>query len=59
MISKGFNGSVSIYIGIAVNTAVRAGVVGANVNKQRAVKSFGNHDKDSAFLGFSKSQSDE
>jgi len=31
----------------------------ANVNKQRAVKSFGNHDKDSAFLGFSKSRSDK
>jgi hypothetical protein len=31
----------------------------ANVNKQRAVKSFRKHDKDSAFLGYSKSQSDK
>ena len=31
----------------------------ANVNKHRAVKSFRNHDKDSAFLGYSKSQSDK
>ena len=31
----------------------------ANVNKHRAVKSFGKHDKDSAFLGFSKNQSDK
>ena len=31
----------------------------ANVNKQRATKSFRKHDKDSAFLGYSKSQSDK
>ena len=31
----------------------------ANVNKQRAVKIFSKHDKDSAFLGYSKSQSDK
>ena len=31
----------------------------ANVNKQRAVKLFRKHDKDSAFLGYSKSQSDK
>jgi hypothetical protein len=31
----------------------------ANVNKQRAVKLYGEHDKDSAFLGCSKSQSDK
>jgi hypothetical protein len=31
----------------------------ANVNKHRAVKSFVNHDKDSAFLGYSRSQSDK
>ena len=31
----------------------------ANVNKQRTVKSFSKHDKDSAFLGYSKSQSDK
>jgi len=31
----------------------------ANVNKQRAVKLFNEHDKDSAFLGYSKSQSDK
>jgi hypothetical protein len=31
----------------------------ANVNKGRAAKSFGKHDKDSAFLGFSKLQSDK
>jgi len=31
----------------------------ANVNKRRAVKLFRNHDKDSAFLGYSRSQSDK
>jgi hypothetical protein len=31
----------------------------ANVNKQRATKSFRKHDKDSAFLGYSRSQSDK
>jgi len=31
----------------------------ANVNKQRAVKLYSNHDKNSAFLGFNKSQSDK
>ena len=31
----------------------------ANVNKRRAVKSLRDHDKDSAFLGFSKSRSDK
>ena len=31
----------------------------ANVNKQRAAKSFSDHDKDSAFLGYSKSKSDK
>jgi hypothetical protein len=30
----------------------------ANMNKQKARKSFNNHDKESAFLGFSKSDSD-
>ena len=30
----------------------------ANVNKHRAYKAFKNHNKDSAFLGYSKSQSD-
>ena len=30
----------------------------ANVNKHRACKAFENHDKDSAFLGYSKSKSD-
>jgi len=31
----------------------------ANVNKNRACKAFENHDKESAFLGYSKSQSDK
>ncbi|MGD8785951.1 MAG: DUF1848 domain-containing protein [Phycisphaerales bacterium] len=31
----------------------------ANMNKQKACKAFNNHDKDSAFLGYSKSQSDK
>jgi len=31
----------------------------ANVNKQRACKAFENHDKESAFLGYSKSKSDK
>ena len=31
----------------------------ANVNKHRAVKLFGKHDKDSAFLGYTKTQSDK
>ena len=31
----------------------------ANVNKQRAIKSFRKHDKYSAFLGYSRSQSDK
>ncbi|MHC4205181.1 MAG: DUF1848 domain-containing protein [Planctomycetota bacterium] len=31
----------------------------ANINKHRAVKLFRKHDKDSAFLGYSKSQSDK
>jgi histone acetyltransferase (RNA polymerase elongator complex component) len=31
----------------------------ANMNKRRAVESFRNHDEDSAFLGYSKSQSDK
>jgi len=31
----------------------------ANVNKHRAIKAFNNHDKESAFLGHSKSQSDK
>jgi hypothetical protein len=31
----------------------------ANINKQRARKAFENHDKESAFLGFSKSKSDK
>jgi len=31
----------------------------ANVNKRRAVKSYRKHDKDSAFLGYSRSQSDK
>jgi hypothetical protein len=30
----------------------------ANMNKQQARKAFDNHDKESAFLGYSKSQSD-
>lgn len=30
----------------------------ANVNKRRAYKAFSNHDKESAFLGYGKSQSD-
>ena len=30
----------------------------ANVNKHRAYKAFSNHDKESAFLGYSKSESD-
>jgi len=30
----------------------------ANMNKQQALKAFKNHDKESAFLGYSKSQSD-
>jgi hypothetical protein len=30
----------------------------ANMNKQKALKAFNNHDKESAFLGYSKSQSD-
>jgi histone acetyltransferase (RNA polymerase elongator complex component) len=30
----------------------------ANANKQRAYRAFSNHDKESAFLGYSKSQSD-
>jgi hypothetical protein len=31
----------------------------ANMNKQKARKAFNNHDKESAFLGYSKSQSDK
>ena len=31
----------------------------ANVNRHRAVKLFGKHDKDSAFLGYTKTQSDK
>jgi histone acetyltransferase (RNA polymerase elongator complex component) len=31
----------------------------ANRNKQKARKSFNNHDKESAFLGYSKSESDK
>jgi hypothetical protein len=31
----------------------------ANANKQKAYKAFGNHDETSAFLGYTKSQSDE
>lgn len=31
----------------------------ANANKQKAYKAFGNHDKTSAFLGYTKSQSDK
>ncbi len=31
----------------------------ANANKQKAYKAFGNHDKNSAFLGYTKSQSDK
>ena len=31
----------------------------ANVNKHRALKAFENHDKESAFLGYSKSKSDK
>ena len=31
----------------------------ANIHKRRACKAFKNHDKESAFLGYSKSKSDE